>query len=181
MLDYGGDRGQFIPASLGTDKFFELSDVVPVPGVARIGSGQELNSMKFDVEGVDSTIESVAKYPAKVESLYIVGTSALIAQVRHRDTVTFWAAMDCVSREGIEATLKYLRELDSYKVGFRSYQEPSSYSAGPFRELMIAMFASFASLEQGEDQRAYSGRVGEGEVTGARWPVGQGWKLMRRR
>jgi SAM-dependent methyltransferase len=49
VLDYGGDRGQFIPKSLGTDKFvFELSDAVPEPGVSRIGSEHELNSMKFD-------------------------------------------------------------------------------------------------------------------------------------
>jgi SAM-dependent methyltransferase len=49
VLDYGGDRGQFIPKSLGIDKFvFELSDAEPEPGVNRIGSEQELNSMKFD-------------------------------------------------------------------------------------------------------------------------------------
>jgi SAM-dependent methyltransferase len=49
VLDYGGDRGQFIPKSLGKEKFvFELSDAKPEPGVRRIGSEQELNSMKFD-------------------------------------------------------------------------------------------------------------------------------------
>jgi SAM-dependent methyltransferase len=49
VLDYGGDRGQFIPKSLGTEKFvFELSDAVPEPGVNRIGSEQELNGMRFD-------------------------------------------------------------------------------------------------------------------------------------
>jgi DNA invertase Pin-like site-specific DNA recombinase len=69
------------------------------------------------------------------------------ASKRKFDTVTFWA-MDRFSREGIEATLSYLRQLESYKVGFRSYQEPFFDSAGPFKELMIAMFASFASLER---------------------------------
>jgi SAM-dependent methyltransferase len=49
VLDYGGDRGQFIPKSLGTEKFvYELSDAEPEPGVSRIGSEQELNSRKFD-------------------------------------------------------------------------------------------------------------------------------------
>jgi SAM-dependent methyltransferase len=49
VLDYGGDRGQFIPKALGTEKFvFELSDAQPEPGVNRIGSEQELNSRKFD-------------------------------------------------------------------------------------------------------------------------------------
>lgn len=71
----------------------------------------------------------------------------LDASKRKFDHVTFWA-MDRFSREGIEATLMYLRQLESYKVGFRSYQEPFFDSAGPFKELMIAMFASFASLER---------------------------------
>ena len=49
VLDYGGDRGQCIPKSLGTDKFvFELSDAEPEAGVNRIGSDQELRSVKFD-------------------------------------------------------------------------------------------------------------------------------------
>jgi SAM-dependent methyltransferase len=49
VLDYGGDRGQFIPKSLGTEKFvFELSDAEPEPGVNRINSEQELIRMKFD-------------------------------------------------------------------------------------------------------------------------------------
>ena len=71
----------------------------------------------------------------------------LDASKRKFDHVTFWA-MDRFSRDGIEATLKYLWELESHKVGFRSYQEPFFDSAGPFKELMIAMFASFASLER---------------------------------
>ncbi len=71
----------------------------------------------------------------------------LDASKRKFDHVTFWA-MDRFSREGIEATLMYLRQLESYKVDFRSYQEPFFDSAGPFKELMIAMFASFASLER---------------------------------
>ena len=49
VLDYGGDRGQFIPKSLGIEKFvFELSDAAPEPGVNRIGSEKELNTRKFD-------------------------------------------------------------------------------------------------------------------------------------
>jgi DNA invertase Pin-like site-specific DNA recombinase len=63
------------------------------------------------------------------------------------DNVLFWA-MDRFSREGIEATLAYIRQLDTYKVGFRSYQEPFFDSAGPFKEFMISAFATFASLER---------------------------------
>ncbi|HEY4379469.1 MAG TPA: methyltransferase domain-containing protein [Acidobacteriaceae bacterium] len=50
VLDYGGDRGQFIPKSLGTQKFvYELSDAVPEPGVNRIASEKELLTKKFDL------------------------------------------------------------------------------------------------------------------------------------
>jgi SAM-dependent methyltransferase len=50
VLDYGGDRGQFIPPSLGAKKFvFELSDAVPVAGVERINSEQQLRAMRFDL------------------------------------------------------------------------------------------------------------------------------------
>ncbi len=69
------------------------------------------------------------------------------ASKRKFQAVLFWA-MDRFSREGIEPTLMYLRQLGEYEVGFRSYQEPFFDSAGPFKELMIAMFASFASLER---------------------------------
>jgi DNA invertase Pin-like site-specific DNA recombinase len=63
------------------------------------------------------------------------------------DVVLFWA-IDRFSREGIEATLAYIRVLASYKVGIRSYSEPYFDSAGELKELMISMFASFAKLER---------------------------------
>ena len=49
VLDYGGDKGQFIPAPLGKQKFvFEVSDATPVEGVTRIGSDAELQERRFD-------------------------------------------------------------------------------------------------------------------------------------
>jgi hypothetical protein len=36
VLDFGGDRGQLIPKSLGSEKYvFELSDAIPEPGGTR--------------------------------------------------------------------------------------------------------------------------------------------------
>jgi DNA invertase Pin-like site-specific DNA recombinase len=79
------------------------------------------------------------------------------ASKRKFDNVLFWA-MDRFSREGIEATLSYIRQLDSYKVGFRSYQEPFFDSCGPFRDMLVAMFATFASLERAKiSERTLSG------------------------
>jgi DNA invertase Pin-like site-specific DNA recombinase len=69
------------------------------------------------------------------------------ASKRKFDNVLFWA-VDRFSREGIEATLGYIRQLAAYGVGFRSYQEPFFDSAGPFKEFMISAFATFASLER---------------------------------
>jgi hypothetical protein len=39
VLDYGGDRGQFIPDNLGAERYvYEISDVQPVEGVVRLSS-----------------------------------------------------------------------------------------------------------------------------------------------
>lgn len=70
VLDYGGDRGQFIPKSLGTQKFvFELSDAVPEPGVTRIGSEDEMKSMKFDFIMVISVLEHCSDPASVLEQL----------------------------------------------------------------------------------------------------------------
>jgi len=46
-LDYGGDKGQFIPESIGKQKFvYELSDAAPVDGVARIASDIDLDGRR---------------------------------------------------------------------------------------------------------------------------------------
>jgi hypothetical protein len=50
VLDYGGDRGQFMPASIGKEKFvFELSDAEPARGVTRIVSEAGLAGRRFDL------------------------------------------------------------------------------------------------------------------------------------
>jgi SAM-dependent methyltransferase len=70
VLDYGGDRGQFIPKSLGAEKFvFELSDAVPEPGINRIASEQELNQMKFDLIMALGVLEHLSDPSAILEQL----------------------------------------------------------------------------------------------------------------
>jgi hypothetical protein len=50
VLDYGGDKGQFIPHTVGKEKFvFELSTAQPVDGVTRIESEAELDGHRFDL------------------------------------------------------------------------------------------------------------------------------------
>ena len=49
VLDYGGDKGQFIPTELGEKKYvFEVSDQQPVEGVVRLGTKQALRR-QFDL------------------------------------------------------------------------------------------------------------------------------------
>jgi DNA invertase Pin-like site-specific DNA recombinase len=103
------------------------------------------------------------------------------ASKRRFDNVVFWA-MDRFSREGIEATLAYIRQLSAYKVGFRSYQEPFFDSAGPFKEFMISAFATFASLERARiSERTLAGLAkarAEGRV-GGRPKAAEDPKTMR--
>jgi len=48
--DDGGDRGQFIPSSVGREKFvFEISDAVPVEGVRQVSAESELPGYCFDL------------------------------------------------------------------------------------------------------------------------------------
>jgi DNA invertase Pin-like site-specific DNA recombinase len=69
------------------------------------------------------------------------------ASKRKFDVVLFWA-LDRFSREGTEATLRYIRILDDYGVGFRSYQEQYIDSAGPFKDVFISLSATFAKQER---------------------------------
>lgn len=69
------------------------------------------------------------------------------ASKRKFDLVLFWA-LDRFSREGTEATLRYIRVLEDYGVGFRSYQEQYIDSAGPFKDVFISLSATFAKQER---------------------------------
>jgi DNA invertase Pin-like site-specific DNA recombinase len=69
------------------------------------------------------------------------------AHQRRFDIVVFWA-LDRLTREGTRATLNYLQRLESKGVGYVSYQEQWLYSSGPFKDVMISMFATLAKQER---------------------------------
>jgi DNA invertase Pin-like site-specific DNA recombinase len=69
------------------------------------------------------------------------------ASQRKFDLVLFWA-LDRFSREGTLQTLKHLEVLESYGVRWRSLTEPWIDSAGPFRDVVIALIASLAKQER---------------------------------
>lgn len=64
------------------------------------------------------------------------------------DVVLFWS-LDRFTREGVTATLKYLEELDGYKIAWHSYSEQYLTSAlGEFKHVVIAVLAAVARQEK---------------------------------
>lgn len=61
VLDYGGDRGQFIPEGLGRERFvYEISNLDPVPGVSRIADTKQLEGRRFDFVMLSHVLEHVS-------------------------------------------------------------------------------------------------------------------------
>ncbi|HEV3210957.1 MAG TPA: recombinase family protein [Chthoniobacterales bacterium] len=69
------------------------------------------------------------------------------AYQRKFDILVFWA-LDRLTREGTRATLNYLQRLESKGVGYVSYQEQWLDSTGPFKDVMVSMFATLAKQER---------------------------------
>jgi len=69
------------------------------------------------------------------------------AHQRKFDILVFWA-LDRLTREGTRATLNYLQRLESKGVGYVPYQEQWLDSTGPFKDVMISMFATLAKQER---------------------------------
>lgn len=63
------------------------------------------------------------------------------------DVVLFWA-LDRFTREGVYETLRYLNQLSSYGVAFRSYTEQYLDTCGFFKEAVIAILAAIAKQER---------------------------------
>jgi DNA invertase Pin-like site-specific DNA recombinase len=77
------------------------------------------------------------------------GFAAMLKAAHQRkfDVLVFWA-LDRLTREGTRATLNYLQRLESKGVGYVSYQEQWLDSTGPFKDMMISMFATLAKQER---------------------------------
>ena len=112
---------------------------------------------------------------------------------RKWDLLVFWA-LDRLTREGTSATLKYLEQLESNGIRWRSFTEPWIDSAGPFRDVVISLLASLAKQERirirervkaGLDRYRHdygAGRVGK-EVyskSGKNLPVGRPKRIFNR-
>jgi DNA invertase Pin-like site-specific DNA recombinase len=90
------------------------------------------------------------------------------AHQRKFDIIVFWA-LDRLTREGTRATLNYLQRLESKGVGYVSYQEQWLDSTGPFKDVMISMFATLAKQERA--------RISERTIAGLRVARAKGKRL----
>lgn len=69
------------------------------------------------------------------------------ASKRKFEMLLFWK-LDRLSREGVRATLAHLTKLECWGVAWRSYSEPYFDSCGPFKDAVISIMASLASMER---------------------------------
>jgi DNA invertase Pin-like site-specific DNA recombinase len=69
------------------------------------------------------------------------------ASQRKFDLVLFWK-LDRFSREGVRKTLRHLQQLDDWRVGWRSFQEPFFDSCGMMRDVVISIMATLAEQER---------------------------------
>ena len=100
------------------------------------------------------------------------GFAAMLKAAHQRkfDILVFWA-LDRLTREGTRATLNYLQRLESKGVDYVSYQEQWLDSTGPFKDVMISMFATLAKQERA--------RISERTIAGLKVARAKGRKLGR--
>src|SRR5258708_24170845 len=94
------------------------------------------------------------------------------AHKRKFDILVFWA-LDRLIGEGRRATLNCLQRLESKGVDYLSYQEQWLDSTGPFRDVMISMFATLAKQERV--------RISERTIAGLNLARAKGKRLGRPR
>lgn len=100
------------------------------------------------------------------------GFAAMLKAAHQRkfDILVFWA-LDRLTREGTRATLNYLQRLESKGVDYVSYQEQWLDSTGPFKDVMISMFATLAKQERA--------RISERTIAGLKVARAKGKRLGR--
>jgi DNA invertase Pin-like site-specific DNA recombinase len=98
------------------------------------------------------------------------GFAAMLKAAHQRkfDIVVFWA-LDRLTREGTRATFSYLQRLESKGVGYVSYQEQWLDSTGPFKDVMVSMFATLAKQE--------TARISERTIIGLKTARAKGKRL----
>jgi DNA invertase Pin-like site-specific DNA recombinase len=117
--------------------------------------GQELENQRAEIEPfidrrgwkLECSFEDVVSGGKKERDRPGFAAMLKAAHQRKFDILAFWA-LDRLTREGTRATLNYLQWLESKGVDYVSYQEQLVDSTGPFKDVMISMFATLAKQER---------------------------------
>ncbi len=72
----------------------------------------------------------------------------LDAVARHQFDLLLVFAVDRISREGAAKVFSYITQLTAGGVKFHSFTEPHLSTAGPFADVVLAMYSTFARLER---------------------------------
>ena len=92
-------------------------------------------------EYVDTVSGSGKKDRTQFDAMMLAGSQ------KKFDVLLFWK-LDRLSREGVRKTLRYLEQLDSYGVAWRSFTEPFFDSCGIMRDVVISIMATLAEQER---------------------------------
>jgi predicted site-specific integrase-resolvase len=131
--------------------------------------GQELDNQRAEIRPfivrrgwkLECTFEDVVSGGKKERDRPGFAAMLKAAHQRKFDILVFWA-LDRLAREGTRATLNYLQRLESKGVDYVSYQEQWVDSTGPFKDVMISMFATLAKQERARiSERTIAGLKGE--------------------
>jgi DNA invertase Pin-like site-specific DNA recombinase len=103
------------------------------------------------------------------------------ATKRKFDVVLFWA-LDRFTREGSLETLRYLDQLSSYGVGFRSFTESYLDSCGMFRDAIIAILGAIAKQERTRIRERVEAGLSRARTHGTRSgnPIGRPRVILNR-
>jgi DNA invertase Pin-like site-specific DNA recombinase len=140
--------------------------------------GQELENQRAEIAPfierrgwrLEYTFEDVVSGGKREEDRPGFAAMFKAAHQRKFDILVFWA-LDRLTREGTRATLNYLQRLESKGVDYVSYQEQWLDSTGPFRDVMISVFACLAKQEQA--------RISERTIAGLNVARAKGKRLGR--
>jgi hypothetical protein len=106
VLDYGGDRGQFIPDGLGTERFvYEISDVKPIEGVAGLTS---LEGRQFDFVMLAHVLEHCSEPREMLQRLRSLGheNTLFYVEVPYERPSLKWAGEGNLQRKYLNGLLK---------------------------------------------------------------------------
>ena len=156
-----------------------MENVVRAAYYLRVSTeGQELDNQRAEIGPfidrrgwkLEYSFEDVASGGKKERDRPGFAAMLKAAHQRKFDVLVFWA-LDRLTREGTRATLNYLQRLESKGVDYVSYQEQWLDSTGPFKDVMISMFATLAKQERA--------RISERTIAGLKVARAKGKRLGR--